>query len=133
MKGLDRAHHIVIIGRGADGFVLAARLGRTLGRSGWAAVTLVVHSTNYVFRPVVLEVAAHISNAHVVNAVCARRTKAQFFQFRLGRINDVDRVKREITFAPVVDEQGREIIPARRLEYDTLILESPQHLFEVMR
>jgi hypothetical protein len=33
----------------------------------------------------------------------------------------------------VADDEGRELIPARRLEYDTLILESSQNLFEVVR
>lgn len=61
------------------------------------------------------------------------RTEAQPFQFRFGRIDDVDRVKKEITLAPIADEHGHEIIPTRRLEYDTLILESPQNLFEVVR
>ncbi len=113
--------------------MLAARLGRTLGRSGGALVTPVNHSTNHVFRSVAFEVAAHVSNARVEHAACAMQTRTQPFQLWLGRIKDVDRLKKEITLAPVADEQGREIIPARRLEYDTLILESPQHLFEVMR
>ena len=33
----------------------------------------------------------------------------------------------------VADEEGRELIPARRLDYDTLILKSSQNLFEVVR
>jgi NADH dehydrogenase len=55
------------------------------------------------------------------------------FQLRLGRIDAIDRVKKEITLALVADDRGRELIPARRLDYDTLILESSQNLFEVVR
>jgi NADH dehydrogenase len=55
------------------------------------------------------------------------------FQLRLGSIVAIDRAKKEITLAEVLDEEGRETIPARRLDYDTLILESSQNLYEVVR
>jgi hypothetical protein len=42
-------------------------------------------------------------------------------------------VEKEITLAVVADDEGRKLIPARRLDYDTLILESSQNLFEVVR
>ena len=44
------------------------------------------------------------------------------FQLRLGRIGAIDRVKKEVTLAEVTDDRGRELIPPRRLDYDTLIL-----------
>jgi NADH:ubiquinone reductase (H+-translocating) len=55
------------------------------------------------------------------------------FQLRLGRIGAIDRVKKEVTLAEVTDDRGRELIPPRRLDYDTLILESSQNLYEVVR
>jgi NADH dehydrogenase FAD-containing subunit len=44
------------------------------------------------------------------------------FQFRLGRMIGLDRANRAIQLAPTLDEQGREVIPARGIGYDTLVL-----------
>ena len=67
------------------------------------------------------------------DASAAMLKMAHPFQLRLGRIDAIDRAKREITLAEVLDEEGRKTIPARRLDYDTLILESSQNLYEVVR
>jgi hypothetical protein len=125
MNHPNGAHHIVIIGRRANGIVLATRLGHKLGRNGKAMVTFVDQSLSNFWRPFLHEVAASAFNVCAQDAARAMPTEVQPFQLRFGRVDDVDRVKKEITLAPVADEQGYEIIPARRLEYDTLILESP--------
>jgi NADH dehydrogenase len=44
------------------------------------------------------------------------------FQFRLGRMEGLDRAARQIHLAPTLDESGREVLPARGIAYDTLVL-----------
>jgi NADH dehydrogenase len=46
----------------------------------------------------------------------------QHFQFRLGRMDGLNRAKKQIHLAPTVDEDGREVIPARTIAYDTLVM-----------
>jgi NADH dehydrogenase len=133
MNRPNEAHHIVVIGHGADSFVLAARLGNKLGRNGKALVTFVDQSMSTRWSPFLHEVEGGIFNEGAGNTAHAKPKKMYPFQLRLGRIDAIDRVKKEITLALVADDRGRELIPARPLDYDTLILESPQNLFEVVR
>jgi hypothetical protein len=44
------------------------------------------------------------------------------FQFRLGRMDGLNRTNKQIHLAPTVDEDGREVIPARSVNYDTLVM-----------
>jgi NADH dehydrogenase len=133
MNRPNEAHHIVVIGREADSFVLAARLGHKLGRDGKALVTFVDQSMTTRWSPFLYEVEGGAFNEGPGNAARAMPKTAHPFQLRLGRIDSIDRLKKEITLALVADDWGRELIPARRLDYDTLILESSQNLYEVVR
>jgi NADH:ubiquinone reductase (H+-translocating) len=133
MNRSNEAHHIVVIGRGADGFVLAARLGQKLGRDDKAQVTFVDQSMSTRWSPFLHEVEGDVFNERAGHAARAMPKKMHPFQLRLGSLDAIDRAKNEITLALVVDDEGRELIPARRLDYDTLILESSQNLFEVVR
>jgi hypothetical protein len=56
MNRPNEAHHIVVIGRGADSFVLAARLGHKLWRDGKALVTFVDQSMSTRWSPFLYEV-----------------------------------------------------------------------------
>jgi len=44
------------------------------------------------------------------------------FSFCYGALEALDRGRREISVAPVLDERGAEVIPRRALRYDTLVL-----------
>ena len=79
------------------------------------------------------EVEGVVFNESAANAARAMPKTLHPFQLRLGRIDAIDRVEKEITLAPVADNWGRKLNPARRLDYDTLILESSQNLYEVVR
>jgi NADH dehydrogenase len=133
MNRPNEAHHIVVIGRGADSFVLAARLGHKLGRDGKALVTFVDQSMSTRWSPFLYEVEGGAFSEGAGNAARAMPKTVHPFQLRLGRIGAIDRVKKEVTLAEVTDDRGRELIPPRRLDYDTLILESSQNLYEVVR
>src|SRR5690606_16008940 len=48
--------------------------------------------------------------------------KRHGFSFQLGRMCGLDRANKREQLAPALDEDGRELVPARRLSYDTLVI-----------
>ena len=115
-------HNIVIVGGGAGGLELATHLGRTLGKRKQALVTLVDRARTHLWKPLLHQVAAGSMdlNDHEVDYLYQARW--HHFQFRLGRMDGLSRARKEIHMAPTVDEDGREVIPARSIGYDTLVM-----------
>jgi NADH dehydrogenase len=116
------AHHVVIVGGGAGGLVLATKLGQRLGRRGEARVTLVDCALTHVWKPLLHEVAAGTLRADTDGLDYFAHARARHFAFELGRMSGLDRARREITLDPITDPSGVEIVPARRLGYDTLVI-----------
>ena len=56
--GIAMPHHIVIVGGGAGGLILATKLGDRLGRCGAARITLVDCALTHIWKPLLHEVAA---------------------------------------------------------------------------
>jgi NADH dehydrogenase len=115
-------HRIVIVGGGAGGLELATRLGRSLGGRKQALVTLVDRSRTHLWKPLLHQVAAGSMDLNDHELDYMYQARWHHFQFRLGRMEGLDRDNREILLAPTFDESGREVIPAYRIGYDTLVL-----------
>lgn len=115
-------HHIVIVGGGAGGLVLATRLGHTLGKRKRARITLVDSELTHVWKPLLHEVAVGTLDSHEDDVIYLGHANAHHFRFQQGRMDGLNRARREISLAPVLDEQGHEIIPRRALGYDTLVI-----------
>ena len=115
-------HQIIVVGGGAGGLELATRLGDTLGKQSKAAITLVDCSMTHLWKPLLHEVAAGALNACEDELSYMAQAHWHHFSFRLGRMDRLDRSKREINLAPSCDEQGVEYIPRRTFRYDTLII-----------
>jgi NADH dehydrogenase len=115
-------HHIVIVGGGAGGLELATRLGDGAARRGRAAVTLVDRSATHLWKPLLHEVAAGSLDIHAHQLDYLAQARWHHFTFAQGALEGLDRWKREIAVAPVLDEAGAEVIPRRSLRYDTLVL-----------
>lgn len=115
-------HQIVIVGGGAGGLELATRLGDSLGRKSKAAVTLIDRTKTHVWKPLLHEIAAGSMDPdkHELNYLA--QAHWHHFRFRLGNMDGLDRVKKEVYVAPFHDENGGEIIPRRIFKYDTLII-----------
>ena len=115
-------HQIVIVGGGAGGLELATRLGNSLGRKGKAEVTLIDRTKTHVWKPLLHEIAAGSMDPdkHELNYLA--QAHWHNFRFRLGNMDGLDRVKKEVTIAPFHDENGIEIIPRRTFKYDTLVI-----------
>ncbi len=115
-------HNIVIVGGGAGGLELATRLGRTLGKRKQALITLVDRSRTHLWKPLLHQVAAGSMDMNDHELDYLYQARWHHFQFRLGRMDGLNRAKKEIHLAPTVDEDGREVIPARTIAYDTLVM-----------
>ena len=115
------AHRIVIVGGGAAGLPLAARLGDTLGRRGRAIVTLVDRFQTHLWKPLLHEVAAGRMDADLHSVDYFLIAYWHHFRFRFGAITGLDRTRHEVHLAAVLDDDGGEILPAGTLPYDTLV------------
>lgn len=115
-------HNIVIVGGGAGGLELATRLGKRFGRSNKAAITLVDANLTHLWKPLLHEVAAGALNATAEELNYHAQAKWNDFTFELGRMDGIDRAAKAISLQAVNDEAGQEVIPARTVRYDTLII-----------
>lgn len=115
-------HRIVIVGGGAGGLELATRLGRRLGRRGKASITLVDRSLVHVWKPLYHEVAAGTLDSQEDAVTYLAQAYRSDFQFQYGRMEGLDRERKEVLLGPLCDDHGREIVPASRLPYDTLVI-----------
>jgi NADH:quinone reductase (non-electrogenic) len=115
-------HHIVVVGGGAGGLVLATKLGDRLGRRGKARITLIDCALIHVWKPLLHEVAAGTLRIEADGLDYFAHARAHHFAFELGRMSGLDRRRREILLEPVNDASGAELVPGRRLGYDTLVI-----------
>ncbi|MEQ1484219.1 NAD(P)/FAD-dependent oxidoreductase [Methyloglobulus sp.] len=121
MSDNNQKHKIVIVGGGAAGLELATSLGRKLGKKGLAEVMLLDGTSTHIWKPLLHEVAAGTldESEQVEYLAQAYRNK---FRFRLGKMEGLDRVKKEIYVSPTINDSGEELIPRRTFSYDTLVL-----------
>lgn len=115
-------HQIVIVGGGASGLELATALGRKLGRKKQVDVILVDASRTHIWKPLLHEVAAGTLDSAEDELEYLAQARWNHFRYRLGRMVDLDRERREVCLAATVNEEGVEIIPERRFRYDTLVI-----------
>jgi len=118
----EKLHHIVIVGGGAGGLELATRLGDSLGKKNKAAITLIDSSRTHVWKPLLHEIAAGSMDPEKHELNYLAQAHWHHFKFRLGRMSNLDRTKKEVLLAPYHDEDGIEVIPARAIPYDTLVI-----------
>lgn len=112
-------HRVVIVGGGAGGLILAARLGRRFGR---AHVTLVDARPYHIWKPSLHEAAAGTLDIHQEGLSYLMLANLNHFSFVLGNLLEVDRRTRTLRLAAVEAPHGEAVIPPRTLPYDTLVL-----------
>ncbi|MGD9388675.1 MAG: NAD(P)/FAD-dependent oxidoreductase, partial [Gammaproteobacteria bacterium] len=112
---------IVIVGGGAGGMSCATRLGRKLGRKGQAHVTLIDRVESHVWKPLLHEVATGALDVGIDALSFRGHAAANGYHFQQGSLVDIDRERRQVVLAPIRDE-GEELLPARRLDFDYLVV-----------
>ncbi len=113
-------HRIVVVGGGAAGLQLATKAGDRLRPR--AHVTLVERTRTHLWKPLLHAVAAGSMDPgrHELNYLA--HAHAHHFDYCLGEMIGLDRVNRLVQLGPSLDDEGREITPARTLPYDTLVI-----------
>lgn len=116
-------YDIVVIGGGAGGLELAARLGRKLGRTaGRERVLLVDRSVFHIWKPTLHEVAAGTLDAHQEGLSYMILARRNHFSFTLGDLSGFDAVNKRITLAELLDDDGKVLVPARTISFTRAVL-----------
>jgi NADH:ubiquinone reductase (H+-translocating) len=118
----NNLHHVVIVGGGAGGLELATSLGNSLGRSKKASITLIDSTRTHVWKPLLHEIAAGSMDPDRHELDYLAQAHWHHFNFRLGRMDGLNRSLKEVTLSPVLDDDGVEIISRRTFKYDTLVI-----------
>jgi len=113
---------IVVVGGGAGGLELATRLGNKLGKRKRAHITLVDRNHTHIWKPLLHEVATGTLDFEIAQLSYRAHAKAHHFEFQLGSFLNLNRQQQKIMLAPVFADDGEEVLAARELSYDYLVL-----------
>lgn len=119
---MNKLHHIVIVGGGAGGLGLATQLGHKLGKRKQAKITLIDAHLTHIWKPLLHEVAAGTLNSFEDELNYFAHSVKHHFDFQLGRMVDINREQKQVLLAPLTNEQGEQVAPARGIDYDTLVI-----------
>lgn len=125
-------YDIVVIGGGAGGLELAARLGRKLGRrAGKERVLLIDRSSFHIWKPTLHEVAAGTLDAHQEGLSYSILGRSNHFSFLLGELDGLDPAAKRLTLKPILGEGGRVLVDERGVTftYGVLAIGSGSNLF----
>jgi len=112
---------IVIVGGGAGGLALAARLGARYGRKRHDII-LVDQNRTHIWKPLLHEVAAGSLDANLDEVGYRGHCYRWGYRFFYGALETVDRQARDVVIAPLLDDDGSEIISRHRIRYDYLVI-----------
>src|ERR1700712_4176169 len=115
-------HRIVVVGGGAAGLELATGLGDRVGRGGEAHVTLIERTRTHLWKPLLHAVAAGSMDPGMHELDLLAHAHQHRFRYRLGEMTGLDRTQQEVQLGTASDDEGREIIAARTLRYNTLVI-----------
>lgn len=121
-RSLNQLHRIIVVGGGAGGLELVTRLGDKLGKSRQAQVTLVDRMPTHIWKPLLHEVAAGSMDPNTHQLEYVAQARWHHFEFQQGELTGIDRARKVINVAACLDQDGTELLPARELPYDTLVL-----------
>jgi NADH dehydrogenase len=111
--------HIVIVGGGAGGLELACKLGRKLGPQ---QVMLVDSRLYHIWKPSLHEVAAGTLDIHQEGLSYQMLAHDNGFTYTYGALTALDPAALQLTVAPVVTDSNEEVLPERRISFDSLVL-----------
>lgn len=119
---MSSANRIVIVGGGVAGLMLATRLGRTLGRTGAARVTLIDSHPTHLWKPMLHTIAAGTRDVARAQVAYLAHACSHGFTYQVGRMCGLDRRSREIVLGEMDAPDGSRLLGERRVPYDALVL-----------
>ncbi len=112
---------IVVVGGGAGGLELVARLGASLDKREFDIILVDVNQT-HIWKPLLHEVAAGALDANLDEVGYRSHAYRWGYRYFDGRLESIDRDTREVVIAPIFDDEGVEIVARHRIRYDYLVL-----------
>ncbi|MEL6725821.1 MAG: NAD(P)/FAD-dependent oxidoreductase, partial [Pseudomonadota bacterium] len=116
-----RKIQIVVVGGGAGGLELVARLGAKYDRNAFDIILLEQNRT-HIWKPLLHEVAAGSLDANLDEVGYGAHAHRWGYRFFQGRLQNIDREAGEVEVAPLLDEDGAEIMGPHRIRYDYLVI-----------
>src|SRR5258708_30880549 len=118
----ESLHRVVVVGGGAAGLELVTQLGDRLGRRSRASVTLVERASTHLWKPLLHAVAAGGLDPGEYEVNYLAQAHWHGFRYRYGEMIGLDRTGKEVHLGATIDDEGRQISPARSIGYDTLVV-----------
>ncbi len=83
---------------------------------------LIDRNLTHLWKPLLHEVAAGSLDSDMDGISYRAHAAHHGFDFQLGTLMGIDREEKNIVLAPILDEQGSELVASRRLSYDCLVV-----------
>jgi NADH dehydrogenase len=112
---------IVVVGGGAGGLELVRRLGSKPGQEAFDVI-LVDRNRTHIWKPLLHEVATGALDANLDEVGYGRHANRWGYRFFFGALEAIDREARQVVVAPILDENGAELIGRHRIRYDYLVI-----------
>jgi NADH dehydrogenase len=116
-----RKTQIVIVGGGAGGLELVRKLASHYNSTDFDII-LVDRNTSHIWKPLLHEVAAGSLDANLDEVGYRAHAFRWGYRYFDGALESVDREAQEIVIAPILDDDGSEVIGRHRIRYDYLVL-----------
>lgn len=113
----------IIIGGGAGGLELAAKLGRKYGRgAGTENVLLIDRSIVHIWKPTLHEVAVGTLNPQQEGLLYTTVARRNHFSFMLGELTAFNPEARTLTVGELRDEDGSLLVPESTISFNKCVL-----------
>jgi len=119
--GVTLKTQIVVAGGGAGGLELVRKLGRAY-RGQHYDIILIEPQRTHIWKPLLHEVAAGSLDANLDEVGYRAHAHRWGYRFFQGRVETVDRAARQVVIAPLLDDDGSELIGRQSIRYDYLVL-----------
>src|SRR6185369_6761667 len=111
---------IVVVGGGAGGLELVTRLSAALSRDEFD-IFLVDKNETHIWKPLLHEVAAGSLDANLDEIGYGSHAYRWGYRFFEGALEAIDREGGAVVIAPILDEDGNEIVARHRIRFDYLV------------
>lgn len=116
-----RKTQIVIVGGGAGGLELVRKLASHYNSTDFDII-LVDRNTSHIWKPLLHEVAAGSLDANLDEVGYRAHAFRWGYRYFDGALESIDRETQQIVIAPILDDDGSEVIGRHHIRYDYLVL-----------